>query len=218
MSDSIVVQATELSQLAKRINEEHAKCERALKDGLQYAVEAGKLLIEAKSQHEHGGWLKWLKANFAATPRTAQSYMWLSTRMLDEANAKRISLLGYSSAVARLQAEEKRARRASYPKISPSGLMPKPETTRAVQLFRNEEDGLWSIEIGPNEAYPNCPNGSRPRSNPNCAGRSRQRSTRRNNKPPTCGTRPSDWFAKPTRLRPRREGLKEKWRLRLGPD
>lgn len=112
MSDLTVTQATDLNQLAKRINEEHAKAEAAMRDGLSHAVEAGKLLIEAKTQHKHGGWLKWLKANFASTPRTAQGYIWLSSRMLDEANTKRVSHLGYSAAVKLLREEERQELRA----------------------------------------------------------------------------------------------------------
>ncbi|MCZ6653209.1 MAG: DUF3102 domain-containing protein [Planctomycetota bacterium] len=111
MPDSIVTQATNLSQLAMRINEEHAKAEAAMRDGLSHAVEAGKLLIEAKAQHKHGGWLKWLAANFTSTPRTAQNYMWLSVRMLDEAKAKSVSHLGCVAAVQHLRREESVAER-----------------------------------------------------------------------------------------------------------
>ncbi|MCZ6652965.1 MAG: DUF3102 domain-containing protein [Planctomycetota bacterium] len=102
MSDSIVKQEADLRQLAKRINEEHAECERALKDGLQHAVEAGKLLIEAKKQCEHGKWLSWIKENCEFSPRTAQGYMRVFNRLLGDGNAQRVAHLSYRQAMVEL--------------------------------------------------------------------------------------------------------------------
>ena len=41
-------------------------------------MEAGRLLIQAKDQVGHGGWLRWLKANTSVSERTAQYYMKLA--------------------------------------------------------------------------------------------------------------------------------------------
>lgn len=99
MSDSIVKQEADLSQLAKRINREHAACERALKDGLQHAVEAGKLLIEAKKQCEHGKWLPWIKESCEFSARTAQGYMRVSNKLIEDGNAQRVAHLSYRQAM-----------------------------------------------------------------------------------------------------------------------
>jgi hypothetical protein len=47
----------------------------ALKDERENLFHIGELLIEAKAQLEHGGWLQWLKENFGASHATASNYM-----------------------------------------------------------------------------------------------------------------------------------------------
>jgi len=82
--------------LAAKINEHHRACINALGEGLRHAMEAGKLLIEAKGHHKHGTWLKWLKGNFDFTPRTAQCYMRCARELdLSDTNAQRVAHLGY---------------------------------------------------------------------------------------------------------------------------
>src|SRR4051794_22118658 len=49
-----------LEDLANRINQEHAQAEAHFKMGLEHALEAGRLLLEAKSRLDHGDWLPWL--------------------------------------------------------------------------------------------------------------------------------------------------------------
>ena len=70
-----VEQAGSLTVLAEQINVEHHQAEAALHDGLGHALEAGRLLTEAKAQVGHGQWLPWLDANFQGSKRTAQAYM-----------------------------------------------------------------------------------------------------------------------------------------------
>ena len=60
MADTSVTKTTELVALAKRINAEHEAVAEAATQGLQHAVQAGTLLLEAKSQVPHGEWLYWL--------------------------------------------------------------------------------------------------------------------------------------------------------------
>ncbi|MCH8852817.1 MAG: DUF3102 domain-containing protein, partial [Planctomycetes bacterium] len=91
--DPITARLPGLPQLAKRINEEHAAAEAAMRDGLSHAVEAGKLLIEAKKQCEHGKWLPWISHNCDFKRRTAQGYMWLSKKLLEDGNAQRAAHL-----------------------------------------------------------------------------------------------------------------------------
>lgn len=64
-----------LTDIADQANEYHRRAETAAKSAIEYATEAGKLLIEAKQQVRHGEWMPWLKANVAFSERTAQGYM-----------------------------------------------------------------------------------------------------------------------------------------------
>jgi hypothetical protein len=64
-----------LDALARRINDEHRRCEEAVNAALEHALRAGELLIKAKSQCSHGTWQAWLAGNFEGSVRTAQAYM-----------------------------------------------------------------------------------------------------------------------------------------------
>jgi hypothetical protein len=69
----------DLDTLATRINEAHQAYEDAKKSSLERAIEAGKLLLEAKKQLKHGEWEGWLKKNCKKIqPRTARLYMQLA--------------------------------------------------------------------------------------------------------------------------------------------
>ena len=74
-----------LADIAARINEAYDRVSEArdranafAQSAIEAAVEAGRLLIEAKDQVGHGGWLPWLKANTSVSERTAQYYMKLA--------------------------------------------------------------------------------------------------------------------------------------------
>ncbi len=80
------------SNIATAINAAHDKVEGAKREGTKYAMEAGRLLIEAKTTVAHGGWDDWLKANVTFSPRTAQLYMRLvRTTNDDPAKAQRVA-------------------------------------------------------------------------------------------------------------------------------
>jgi hypothetical protein len=64
-----------LADLAARIKQEHQAVSIALKDSVRHAIAAGELLIEAKKQVPHGGWLPWLSKHCTMSERTAQLYM-----------------------------------------------------------------------------------------------------------------------------------------------
>jgi hypothetical protein len=64
-----------LADLAARIVIEHQAVSLALKDSVRHAIEAGALLIEAKTQVPHGQWLPWLAEHCTMAERTAQLYM-----------------------------------------------------------------------------------------------------------------------------------------------
>jgi hypothetical protein len=79
---------TTLVELAERINAEHREAEAAMNTGLQHALEAGRLLLQAKTEVSHGQWSLWLKANFEGSTRTARAYALVAQRwpQLEEAN------------------------------------------------------------------------------------------------------------------------------------
>jgi hypothetical protein len=75
-----------LDGLAKRINEEHHRCEGAVNAALEHAMNAGDLLLEAKGSAPHGTWQGWLANHFDGSVRTAQAYMRVASRR-DEVEA-----------------------------------------------------------------------------------------------------------------------------------
>jgi hypothetical protein len=98
----VVAQAeAPLAELARQIAAAHEGCERALKEGLAHALEAGRLLAEAKRRVAHGEWQDWVRTNCPFSVRTAQSYMSVVSRFdaLSEAEAQRVALLSYREAV-----------------------------------------------------------------------------------------------------------------------
>lgn len=86
MSNDLVL-SNSLVDLAARIKAEHEATATAMKSGIEHAMKAGALLIEAKEQVPHGQWLPWIEANCAMSERTAQLYMRL-TRHKDIVDTK----------------------------------------------------------------------------------------------------------------------------------
>jgi hypothetical protein len=75
---AIVVQAERsLADLAGAINQAHQDCVVAVRTSLNSALEAGKLLNEAKRRVGHGNWLPWLEDNVGFSEATAKRYMQL---------------------------------------------------------------------------------------------------------------------------------------------
>src|SRR4051812_31116131 len=63
---------TDLAALAGRINEAHDRAESAFRSAVEHAIEAGRLLVEAKGEVPHGGWLAWVRDNCSFSERTAR--------------------------------------------------------------------------------------------------------------------------------------------------
>jgi hypothetical protein len=101
--DSTQLQVSEqatLADLAKQINEAHRLCEAAMNTGLAHALDAGRLLLEAKRQCQHGTWLPWLKENFKGSKRTAQAYLRLHREYPQlKLKAHRVALLSMRQAI-----------------------------------------------------------------------------------------------------------------------
>jgi hypothetical protein len=64
-----------LTDLATRINAEHAACLASAQDAITRAIEVGRLLAEAKTQAQHGQWAAWVESNCSFAMRQAQNYM-----------------------------------------------------------------------------------------------------------------------------------------------
>src|SRR3954470_23695699 len=81
-----------LARLATRINGEHEAVLDLIKEGLEHAIVAGKLLIEAKAHVRHGDWLPWLRANCPFPERTADHYMLIARHSADGLKEKSTNL------------------------------------------------------------------------------------------------------------------------------
>jgi hypothetical protein len=75
MSFPSIIRSNSLTDLAARIKAAHEATAIAMQRGLEHAIRAGELLIEAKIQLKHGQWLPWLLEHCAMSERTAQLYM-----------------------------------------------------------------------------------------------------------------------------------------------
>jgi len=117
--------AVMLADLARRINAEHEATEIAMQSGLEHAIKAGELLLEAKEAVPHGNWLPWLKANCSVSERTAQLYMKV---------AREREALGAESASLADLTLEQAARRLSKPK--PPALPDSPSSDPQERLHR----------------------------------------------------------------------------------
>jgi hypothetical protein len=74
----VLLASNRLPVLASSINDHLAAAESATRRGLEHAIAAGALLIEAKELVAHGEWLPWLQANCRIGERQAQTYMRLA--------------------------------------------------------------------------------------------------------------------------------------------
>ena len=64
--------------LAEQINEEYRMCVEAGRSAVEHAINCGELLLQAREASEDGGWLRWLRENFAGSKSTAYDYMTLA--------------------------------------------------------------------------------------------------------------------------------------------
>lgn len=98
------------SNIASAINAAHAGVEAAKREGARYAVECGRLLMQAKETVPHGGWDAWLRLNTTVSPRTAQLYMRIARHVEgDPAKAQRVADLSVREAAAEAAGERRRA-------------------------------------------------------------------------------------------------------------
>ena len=92
----------DLSKLAQRIRSAHADCEASLQAGLNYALECGRYLIEAKSKVPYGEWIAWVRTECEMSEKLAQRYMRVAThwpKIADDADGTRVSHLSFRQAL-----------------------------------------------------------------------------------------------------------------------
>jgi hypothetical protein len=161
------IEPRRLAALANKIRDELDAADVAFADGVQRAIRAGELLVEAKALVGHGGWSLWLEENFPHTAQWARACMRLARRR-EELQSE--SALSVSAALAQL-----------------AGVKAAPEPP-ATNLFgetdpRMQEDGDdWVSGCWPNRASPhrsarapNRPPTRRPSKTPRRSARSRRR-------------------------------------------
>jgi hypothetical protein len=105
-----------LANLAARIRAEHEGARAAVKRGVEHAIAAGDLLIEAKAKVAHGQWLPWLTENCAMSERTARLYMRVARGSglieAENGNVADLSLRGAVALISLLMRIKDEARRA----------------------------------------------------------------------------------------------------------
>jgi hypothetical protein len=140
--ETLPVKGDDLNDLAAKINDWHRQCVRAAGSALEYAKHAGDLLLEAKAQVDHGGWLPWLQIHFEGSEWTARNYMRVASNWdrITDAKSGMIPDLTYSQALRLLAAPPKDDGDEPEDDGAPS-----PE--EVVRLAR--EAGLWPDEPPP---------------------------------------------------------------------
>ena len=137
----------DLSKLAQRIRSAHADCEASLQAGLNYALECGRYLIEAKSKVPYGEWIAWVRTECEMSEKLAQRYMRVAThwpKIADDADGTRVSHLSFRQVlelIARNCAgDRERATGAARPAAGSRGgsrlLEYRPQCTRAPRRKR----------------------------------------------------------------------------------
>lgn len=122
-----------LLDLATQINAEHDAAGAAMSSALSHAVNAGRLLIEAKGTVDHGEWADWLSDNVTFTDRTARRYVQLATQLpeLEAISGHAVSDLPVREALKLLAKPKATAKTPRAPKETP----PESETESSEESF-----------------------------------------------------------------------------------
>jgi hypothetical protein len=137
-STNTITTSNSLADLAARIRAEHEASAVAMQRGLEHAVNAGRLLIEAKAQLEHGQWLPWLQQHCQMSERSAQVYMRLARRVAEiKANPQATADLSIEAALA-LIAKPSVAEAISEPEAGPAAQLERSPWLEMLWRFRLE--------------------------------------------------------------------------------
>jgi hypothetical protein len=72
---NITTTTNQVNPALAEIRELHADIINAARSTLEKAIRVGELLVEQKTQLEHGAWLPWVSQNLPFTDRTARNYI-----------------------------------------------------------------------------------------------------------------------------------------------
>ena len=132
-----------LPTLANSIREAHMACIEAAMKSVEEARRCGELLLQAKTQVDHGKWGAWIEANCGFANRTARMYMQIAERwsQLDEAKRQRVAEMSVRQAVVALR-DETKAKRTPKPA---STIEDREAAEDAAELneFRKLDKYLW---------------------------------------------------------------------------
>ena len=139
MAGAVVVQSGELADLADRINLRVKCAEDRAKKAVEYAIDAGQLLNEAKALVPHGEWENWLTQHCTVAPRTARAYMMLARRfpVLPDAERQRVADLPMRDAVKAITTDPATPQREPSARQIPG----RDERERVVKVFRSAASG-----------------------------------------------------------------------------
>ena len=96
-----LARSNSLTDLAVRIRREHEAAANQVRRGLEHGINAGRLLLEAKAQVEHGQWLEWLRDYCYIPERTSQLYMRLAVHAEEFKSATVADLRGAVALIAK---------------------------------------------------------------------------------------------------------------------
>ena len=125
-----------LDKLASEINKEAKLAEQHAMQAVSHALNAGRLLTEAKEQCPHGQWLPWMAKNFEGSARTAQGYMRLFEHRDVLANTQRVAHLSVRDALKMLAEPQ-----AVVPEEKPVPYKYKPPSRDAIERWPDLLDG-----------------------------------------------------------------------------
>ncbi len=126
-----------LDDLAREINQEAQACEAALAQGMEHALKAGRLLLEAKALIPHGGWLPFVEQQCGLTARTAQGYMRVARHWPEiESKYETVAHLSLHKALELLRVATSEEKKDGPPAALPSHRPPVPE----MRINDDEED------------------------------------------------------------------------------
>jgi Protein of unknown function (DUF3102) len=95
-----LARSNSLFDLAACINIEHQASDSAMRRGVEHAIRAGELLLEAKNHLKHGQWLPWLAEYCELSDWTAQLYMRLARHKPELEATQRVTDLSVRGAIA----------------------------------------------------------------------------------------------------------------------
>jgi hypothetical protein len=146
--------ALSISELTGRIQDEYEASRQSAHDAVQHAINVGLLLNQSRGVIKHGQWESWVDDNFEFTTRTAQNYMRLAGNagLIEEAKAKRVSLLTVRDALQVVAEHEAKPPARSCPQCG--ARMRASDTNTVCAICRGERKLGGKVEPKPEPIQP----------------------------------------------------------------